>query len=824
MASKLTYEELERKVLELETKVVKSASTEQALRQSEKKYRTLLENLPQKIFHKDRNSVYVSCNENYATDLNIRPDEIVGKTDYDFFPLHLAEKYRLDDKRIMELETTEDIDESYIENGQKMIVHTVKTPIKDEKGTVVGILGIFWDITEWKRAEKELHKRTHELAERVKELNCLFSISHLVEKPDISLNEILQSIVNLIPSCLQYSEITCSRIILESEEYRTRNFKESTWKQTCEIQVNGEVRGILDVYYLEEKAESDEGPFMKEERNLIQAIAERVGRIIERMWTEKALRETEENFRALAENANDGIVIVRGNGVCVCANEKAAEITGYSIPELVQLNMKTLAHPDKLEELTNRMEGGSTHRMCETTVVGKDGKIVPIEITSATTEWEEQPAAIVIFRDISERKLAEEALRMSEEKFRIIAEQSPNMIFINRSGRIVYANKLCEKTMGYKRSEFYSSEFDYLSLIAPESLKLVQSFYSRHAEGKDSPPYECTLINKQGKRIEVIISARPVEYEGERAILGIVTDISERKRMEERLRLSQMQLEATIESLPFDFFLLDRESHFVKQNSICRKHWGDVTGKRPQDVALGVDLFGDKIARAFSGEVVGGMVDYKLGEKKRYYHQVIAPVSDGIQILGVLGANIDVTDRVLAEQALRQAHDQLEGRVLERTASLREREKELEIKTNNLEELNAALTVLLRKRDEDRKEFEEKVLFNMKQLVVPYLEKLRRSGLDHRQSSYAKILESNLNDIVSPLSRRLSLGDFKFTPAEMHVANLVKHGKATKEIAELLNLSPETISAHRKRIRKKIGIRNQKTNLRAYLLSLANNG
>jgi len=151
---------------------------------------------------------------------------------------------------------------------------------------------------------KKLDKQTRDLKERVKELNCLWELSNLIEKPGISLGKIFQEIVNFLPAAWQYPEIVCARIILEGKEYKTENFKETIWKQSGDIKIHKKIIGTLEVYYLEERPEIDEGPFQKEEGDLIIVITERLGEFIN---GKKSTAQLQQNYQ-ITKRAMDATI------------------------------------------------------------------------------------------------------------------------------------------------------------------------------------------------------------------------------------------------------------------------------------------------------------------------------------------------------------------------------------------------------------------------------------------------------------------------------------------------------------------------------------
>ena len=180
----------------------------------------------------------------------------------------------------------------------------------------------------------------------------------------------------------------------------------------------------------------------------------------------------------------------------------------------------------------------------------------------------------------------------------------------------------------------------------------------------------------------------------------------------------------------------------------------------------------------------------------------------------------DISDLKRLEKKLQEAHDNLEKQVETRTIDLKRVNKKLKMQAVNLSETNIALKVLLRQREADKKEIEETVFLNFKELILPHLEKLKNKRLGDKNMAIINIIERNLNDILSPFVRNFSARMFKLSPTEIQVMNLIRQGKTTKEIAKSMHLATSTIDFHRDNIRKKIGIKNKKINLSSYLSSL----
>lgn len=284
------------------------------------------------------------------------------------------------------------------------------------------------------------------------------------------------------------------------------------------------------------------------------------------------------------------------------------------------------------------------------------------------------------------------------------------------------------------------------------------------------------------------------------------------KREEGRSQHQTKFLELILESLPYPFYVIDVFDYTIKM-----ANYAAYSGNLPK----GITCFALTHKRNSPCNTSEHPCPLEIIKKTKcpvtveHFHYN----SDGDLINVEVNAFPVFDNEGNVSQIIEYCLDISQRKQLER--QVEKRTKELEIKTKNLEEKNIALKVLLEKRDEDKVELEEKVVLNIKELVIVYLDKLKQSRLDNRQMTYIDIMKSNLKDIVSPFLKTLSNKYIYLTPAEILIANLIKQGKTTKEVAALLNLSPRTIEFHRDNIRKKMGLKNKKINLISYLSSIS---
>jgi PAS domain S-box-containing protein len=470
-----------------------------ALEESEKRYRLIAENSTDVIWTMDMNlrNTYLSPSIVSLTGFSFEEAASMGIGD-GLTPasLEVATQHYLVGMKA--LERNERIPgfasrmelEMYRKDGSTVWTEVETTFMEDSEGKVVGIMGTARNIDERRRAEQALR-------ERLKELQCIVGISRLAEKPELPIEDLVQGAVSLLPSAWQYPEICGARIALDSKEFKTANYRETEWSQSADIKMDGKSHGAVTVCYLEEKPVADEGPFIKEERDLIDTVADFLGHVIQHRLTEESLRASEERYRLLAENVNDVIWTLDLNLRYTYMSPSITRLTGYKVEEYLAQSLEetlTTASYDTvskiaLEELVVEEGGGGDtdrSRIVEAELKCKDGSAVWVEV-QATFLRDARGKAMGILgvsRDISERKRAEEDLQRAHAELEARVEQ--------RTAELRETNSLLIQEIGRRQQvqeRLQESESRYRDLVENANSVILEldirgkvSFFNRFAQ------------------------------------------------------------------------------------------------------------------------------------------------------------------------------------------------------------------------------------------------------------------------------------------------------------------------------------------------------
>jgi PAS domain S-box-containing protein len=560
--------------------------------------------------------------------------------------------------------------------------------------------------------------------------------------------------------------------------------------------------------------------------------------ITERVLAEESLRESERRLADIIDFLPDPTYAIDLDGKLIAWNRAMEEMTGVKAKDILgKGNYEHALHfyGDRRPMLLDLVLDPGSIKEEDYSLFKRQGELLIAEryiphIKSflwgkASPLYDRNNkvvGAIQSLRDITEQKRAEEALRESERRLADIIDFLPDPTYaIDLEGRIIAWNRAMEEMTGVKAKDIlgkgnYEHALHFYGERRPMLVDLVLDPGSIKEE-------DYSLFEKQG---ELLIAERYIPhiksflwgkasplYDRNNKVVGAIQsirDITERKRAEDILRESENRYRTIFENTGSAMLIVEEDTTITLANTEFENIYGYSKEEIENKVGWTKFIVKEDLKRlrkyhysrridptAAPRQYESRIINKNKEVKDVWINTALIPgTSNSIVSL------FDITNRKKAEQAVLK------------------REQELKAKASELEELNAALRVLLKCREEDKTELEEKVLSNIKQLVLPYLDKLKKAVSDYKDITNLNIIESNLKGIISPFAQKLSSKHVNLTPKEIQVANLIKEGKTTKEIADYMDISKSAIDTHRYHIRQKLGLLNEKANLQSYLSSI----
>jgi PAS domain S-box-containing protein len=434
--------------------------------------------------------------------------------------------------------------------------------------------------------------------------------------------------------------------------------------------------------------------------------------------------------------------------------------------------------------------------------IRKDGSLIPVDIKTCNIQHNGTEYCMFVSRDTSDRINLEKSLIKSVSDFINLVENSPVGVYkTTLSGKMLYVNPALSSMLGYKSPGEIDS--DGIMSIYKRKGDRDRLINILKKEGR-SINFEVDLINKKGETITALLSAVLEDDE----ISGTIMDISDRKAAEQSICQAKNLWEDSFNSITDMITIHDDNFNIIKANRAaerilnlpelnsktvkCFKHYHGTDGPPEKCMSCQCITTGESVNVEFFEPHLDMYVEIRA----------IPRLNAEGKLSGVIHIVRDISKRKTVEEMLIKSR------------------QEIKEHARKLSESNTALKVFLRQRNDDRIESEEKILSNMKTLIHPYIQKIKLLDAEADISHYIGMLENNLQNITSGFSAKLLSKSYGLTPKELQIASMIKEGKQSKDIAKLLRLSIETINCHRNSIRKKLGLKNKKINLRSHLKTI----
>lgn len=533
------------------------------LKDKQRFLRTLLTAIPDMVWLKNPQGVYLTCNRSFEQFFGAKENDITGRTDYDFVSRELADFFRDNDAKALAADSPRANEEwlSLADGSHSGLYETIKTPLRTESGELVGILGISHEIT-------NLHQTQISLRERAKELKCLYAVFRASEDIDKPLAALFQEVVDLMPDGWFYPELATACIEWQNQRYTSQDYIETTQKQSAPIRLDRDF-GSISIIYRQPCPTLDEGPFLKEERDLLNALAERLENVIQRRRLEETAHEHSKLLEEIFSQASDTIALVDPQTLAFTEFNTASYLSlGYSREEFASLRLPDFQVEE--DEATIRKNIASILQngpiQFDTTIYDKLRQVRHVNVRAKALQRLGRTYCLFFWTDNTEAIKIRQRLQDNEANLeRAQAVSETGSWYLDIANKHLQCSKETYRLFAIPESKLVDLSV-FSERVHPDDLQLVkQAWASALATGA---PYdiEHRILTDNGQfwvrqRAEFIRDAHDTPIKA----LGTVQNITERKHFLEQMDREHQRLNNIIDGAragTWEWNLQTGEAHF----------------------------------------------------------------------------------------------------------------------------------------------------------------------------------------------------------------------------------------------------------------------